>query len=302
MQKLSSIKSETGFSPLISIVMPTYNRANFIAETINSIQKQTYSNWELIIIDDGSTDQTGEVIDDIHDDRIRYYQESHLGMEHARNFGLEKATGEFIAFMDSDDLWAINKLDSQLNVFEEHPEIDFCLTGAYEFNSHNRPVVFLYKQRSGLKTDDLFLSFFKSELAALPQTLLLKRECLDAVGPIQNIELAHIHFILALALQYKGAILYETLLYRRMHESSYSTVNHTKRHHDGIELIKHYKNMLPRQVYSQALLRSHINFGETCLTKKLRLNAAKEFFHAWRCQPFNIVPIKKIAKALLQPL
>src|SRR5689334_4331637 len=114
MQKLSAIMPENN-APLVSIVMPAYNRANFIIETIDSIQKQTYSNWELIIVDDGSTDRTSEIIMNIEDKRIRYYKEQHRGMEDARNFGLEKARGEFIGFMDSDDLWAINKLERQLS-------------------------------------------------------------------------------------------------------------------------------------------------------------------------------------------
>lgn len=295
------IMPETNSCPLVSIVMPTYNRENFIIETINSIQKQTYSNWELIIVDDGSTDRTTEIVNNIRDERIHYYKQPHFGMEHARNYGLEKARGEFIGFMDSDDLWAISKLHRQLSVFEEHPDIDFCLTGAYEFKTHRKPLVFFYKQRSGLKSGDLFLSFFKSELVASPPTLLFKRKCLDTIGLMQNVDLGHIHFILALTLHFKGAIHYEALLYRRMHESSYSSINHSKRHHDGIKLIRHYKNMLPLKVYSEALLRSHINFGETCLKEKLRVRAAKEFFRAWKYQPLNIIPIKKIVKALLLP-
>lgn len=282
--------------------MPTYNRANLILETICSIQKQTYSNWELIIVDDGSTDETSEIVGNIDDERIHYYRQPHLGMEKARNFGLEKARGEFIGFMDSDDLWANNKLQRQLSVFEEHPDINFCLTGAYEFKSNGKPLVFFYKQRSGSNSGNLFLSFFKSELVASPPTLVFKRKCLDTIGPMKNKELAHIHFILALALHFKGAILYEALLFRRIHEASYSSINYAKRHHDGIKLIRHYKNMLPLKIYSEALLRSHINFGETCLKQKLRLRAAKEFFKAWKYQPLNIIPVKKIAKALLRPL
>lgn len=302
MQKSSPIKFEGGTSPHVSIVMPTYNRADFIVETIESVQKQTYTNWELIIVDDGSGDQTIEIVRSISDERIHFHHEQHLGMEHARNFGLQKAKGEFIAFIDSDDLWAINKLERQLAVFEEYPEIDFCMTGGYEFKTHGKPLVFFYKQRSGLKMDDLFLSFFKSELATFPSTLVFKKKCLDTVCLKQNIELADIHFILSLALHFKGVILYEILLYRRLHDSSASATNHVKRHNAGIKLIKHYKHLLRRQVYSKALLKSHINFGETCLKEKLRLKAVKEFFYAWSHQPFNAIPVKKIAKALLLPL
>lgn len=103
---------EMSTSPLVSIVMPTYNRAGLIAETIESIQQQTYRNWELIIVDDGSVDNTADIIENIHDDRIRYYKTQHLGMERARKTGLDKSNGELIGFMDSDDLWATTKLEN----------------------------------------------------------------------------------------------------------------------------------------------------------------------------------------------
>jgi hypothetical protein len=88
------------------------------------------------------------------------------------------------------------------------------------------------------------------------------------------------------------------LLFRRIHDSNYSTTNYIKRHYDGIELIKHYKTELPRGIFVDALLKSHINFGETCLKDKERFKAIREFFQAWKYQPLNTVPIKKIAKAI----
>ena len=96
---------EMNSPPLLSIIMPTYNRANFIIETIESIQNQTHTNWELLIIDDGSNDNTEELVISINDNRIHYYKEIHQGMEKARKTGLERAKGELIGFMDSDDLW-----------------------------------------------------------------------------------------------------------------------------------------------------------------------------------------------------
>ena len=279
--------------------MPTYNRSNLVGETIESIQKQTYQYWELLIIDDGSDDNTAEVIKAITDQRIHYYKQPHYGMERARDLGLSKARGKLIGFMDSDDLWATTKLEKQLKVFHEFPDIAFCLTGGYEFKEQGKPVIFYYKQNTGSKTGNLFMSFFKSELVAATSTLIFRKQCLVTAKMPCDIELAHIHFILSLAARFKGCILYEPLHYRRMHANNYSTLHQTKRHYDGVELIKYYKDKLPKKIFAETLIKSHINFGEICLKSKERRKAIQEFFQAWKYQPLSFVPAKKIVKALL---
>src|SRR6059058_3320007 len=99
----------------ISIIMPTYNRAAYIGETIRSILTQTYQNWELIIIDDGSEDNTEDLVKRIGDERINFYKAGRIAVNgKIKNMGLEKAKGELIAFIDSDDLWAETKLEKQV--------------------------------------------------------------------------------------------------------------------------------------------------------------------------------------------
>lgn len=106
---------------LVSIVMPSYNCARFIAESVESVINQTYSNWELIIIDDHSSDNTKEIIESFHDDRIQYYlNEQNRGAAFSRNLALKKAKGEWIAFLDSDDIWLADKLEKQLKFMIEH--------------------------------------------------------------------------------------------------------------------------------------------------------------------------------------
>src|SRR5258706_4340944 len=101
---------------------PLYNRANIVCETIDSVLEQTYKKFEIILIDDGSTDNTREVISAYDDRRIRYFYQSNGGLSAARNSGLEVSTGEFIAFLDSDDLWLKWKLSAQMEIFRRHPE------------------------------------------------------------------------------------------------------------------------------------------------------------------------------------
>ena len=290
------------FCPLISIVMPTYNRAGYILQTIESIQNQTYQNWELIIEDDGSDDCTEEIIKNINDKRINFFKELHVGMEEARNRGLGKARGDLIGFMDSDDLWHPTKLEKQVEAFKNYPGAFFSLAGGYEFTEVGKPIVFFYKQKDGVKFGNLFISFFKSEVVALPQTFVFKKECLGMVNFSKDIELGHIHFILDLALNFKGVLLYEALFSRRLHHSNYSTLNHAKRHNDGIDMIKYYKGNLPKKVYTTCLFKSHINFGENLLIDQRTMNAMEQFLTAWKYKPVSIIPIKKITKSLLSYL
>ena len=117
-------------NPKFSIIIPTYNRANFIVKTINSVLDQTYTNFELIIVDDGSTDNTKEIVLAIKDDRLKYLKKQNEERAAARNYGINKAKGEYITFLDSDDLFYENHLDEAFSFFENH-KIDFMFQ-AYE--------------------------------------------------------------------------------------------------------------------------------------------------------------------------
>ena len=106
---------------LVSIIMPSYNTAPYIRETIQSVLDQTYQNWELIIVDDCSTDNTDEVVASIQDDRIRYLKnEKNSGAAVSRNRALREAKGRWIAFLDSDDLWISEKLEKQISFMEKN--------------------------------------------------------------------------------------------------------------------------------------------------------------------------------------
>ncbi len=106
---------------LVSIITPTYNCGRFIAETINSVLAQTYSNWEMIIVDDCSTDDTKTVVERFDDPRIRYIcLESNSGAAIARNTALKSAKGKWIAFLDSDDIWLPEKLEHQIKFMKDN--------------------------------------------------------------------------------------------------------------------------------------------------------------------------------------
>ncbi len=151
-------------NPLISIIIPTYNRARLIGETLDSILKQTYQNWECIIVDDGSVDNTDEVADNYiqKDARFKYYHrpKEHLsGGNGARNYGFKLSKGEYINWFDSDDVMKPYFLSTKMQFFEDNLDVVFCY-GAYFNNRANDENLF----PSRPKTKELNpLSYVKTE-------------------------------------------------------------------------------------------------------------------------------------------
>ncbi len=106
---------------LVSIIMPSFNCGKYVVETIRSIQAQTYQNWEIIFVDDCSTDDTASIIRSIDEPRVRYFKNEHnSGAALSRNWALREARGRWIAFLDSDDLWEPTKLERQVHFMEEN--------------------------------------------------------------------------------------------------------------------------------------------------------------------------------------
>jgi len=110
----------------VSVIVPCYNYGKFIPETLESVFEQTYENWECIVVDDGSTDNTNDVISAFinKDRRFRYIYQGNKGLSSARNTGIKEAKGEFVQFLDADDLIERRKFECQVKYFIEHPEVD----------------------------------------------------------------------------------------------------------------------------------------------------------------------------------
>ncbi|WP_254565640.1 glycosyltransferase family A protein [Oscillatoria sp. HE19RPO] len=119
----------------ISIIIPAYNAEKTIIETWESIQNQTYYDWEVIAVDDGSTDNTLTVLKTIDDPRLKVFSYPNAGVSIARNRGLAEATGDYIAFLDADDLWTPDKLELQLAALESNPQAGVAYSWVIFFNS-----------------------------------------------------------------------------------------------------------------------------------------------------------------------
>ncbi|MFD0834726.1 glycosyltransferase family 2 protein [Mariniflexile aquimaris] len=128
--------------PLVSIITPMFNSEAFISETINSVVNQTYQNWELLLIDDGSTDRTLELANKfiIENSKIKLFKNAlNQGAALSRNRGIESAQGDYIAFLDADDLWKPNKLETQI-AFMQSNNCDVCFSSYEQINESGKPL------------------------------------------------------------------------------------------------------------------------------------------------------------------
>jgi len=164
--------------PKVSIVIPTYNRAQLLSRAIRSVLDQTYQNFELIVVDDGSKDDIEKIIDTFNDDRIKYFRHSvNLGGSTARNTGIKNSCGEYIAFLDSDDEWLDKKLELQVHAMQSRPsDIWGGVYCGFIYTDRDR-VVESVKQ-GNLKKDILDLNL---DVGA-SSTLLFSKSALDDIG------------------------------------------------------------------------------------------------------------------------
>jgi len=176
---------------LVSVVIPTFNSGKFITDTLKSVLNQTYANFEIIVIDDGSTDNTVSILKNLtnNDKRINYYKIKHSGRPAIpRNFGIEKSKGEFIAFLDADDLWDKNKLATQISEFEKHPDYVFLYSMSVSFGnvtlfSPNYEVLPLLHK--AVKTGNDLLKIGNSITCS---SVLVKKEALQKVNGFDDDE------------------------------------------------------------------------------------------------------------------
>lgn len=165
--------------PKISVVVPAYNAESTILATIESIQKQTFSDLEIIVINDGSKDRTVELLNTVKDSRLKVFSYENGGLPVARNRGISRATGEYISFIDSDDLWTPDKLEAQLAALQKRPEagVAYSWTSVMDENAKvfysGTPVFF---------EGDVYPHLLVCNFIASGSNILVRREAIEDTG------------------------------------------------------------------------------------------------------------------------
>jgi glycosyltransferase involved in cell wall biosynthesis len=166
-------------SPTVSVIIPTYNREDLICKPIRSVLNQSYQNFEIIVVDDHSTDDTEKVVEGINDSRIRYIRhQRNSGAAVARNTGIENSKGAYVAFLDSDDEWLPEKLEMQLNLFQKcGSEVGCIYTGLAAVDKFNQVKSVKIPSYRGFLRDRLLYS----NCIGTPSTVMVKRNYLEQV-------------------------------------------------------------------------------------------------------------------------
>ncbi|MDT8316788.1 MAG: glycosyltransferase [bacterium] len=208
-------------TPRVSVIIPTYNRAGMIVECLESVLNQTYSDYEVIVVDDGSTDDTEELIGP-YLNRIRYIKQENMGNAGARNSGIEATKGDIVAFNDSDDLWLPDKLERQVKYLDEHPDVGMVCGNGIFFGSSKveGKKVISDKRAITLEKDGVTLAsiFMKSTLRT--PTMVVRRKVIETVGGFDpDFKVCvDLDFAFRVLMKFKVAFMNEPLFKLRKHD------------------------------------------------------------------------------------
>lgn len=172
-----------GMPPAVSIVLPTYNRGEKLLGVLPKVLNQTYKNFEIVVVDDGSTDNTEEVVRMFQSPQIKYIKlEKNEGQSHARNVGIENASYNYIAFADSDDIWEEKKLEIQMEALLQDKGAGFCYCAYAYYDSNERKHIVPRRTISKVRKEGyIYPELLRRNIIGTP-TLVVKKECIEQIG------------------------------------------------------------------------------------------------------------------------
>ena len=197
---------------LVSAIIPVYNYERYLGEAIESVLSQTYPHLDVIVVDDGSTDRSGEVAKSFANKGVRYCRQVNAGIGPARNQGVELAQGDYLAFLDADDRWPEEKTERQLQAFENDPSLEMVFGQAVQLQNGSEWEAGVRDKTENGKVPGM-----------VPGTMLIKREAFHRVGKFPaGLKVGEFidWYARAVELQVRSLVLPDLLLWRRIHDSN----------------------------------------------------------------------------------
>ena len=275
-------------NPTVSVIIPTYNRENLIGRAIYSVLKQTYQDFEIIVVDDGSTDHTEDVIRQLQnkEKRITYIKnKKNKGAATARNTGISEAKGKYIAFQDSDDEWLSGKLEKQMKMFKRAPlEIGVIYTGFWRIEGDKKE--YIPSDKIIKKEGDIHIELLKGNFVTT-QSIVVRKECFGKAGMFEEDlpRLQDWELVLRLSKYYHFKCIDEPLLV------SYHTPDSISANNEA--LIKAYESIINKYyqdfVKHKKILSKHMNFLGSFLCVNYNFPVGKKYLiEAVKKHPTNI--------------
>ncbi len=289
---------------MVSIITITYNRAEIIGETIISVLQQSFQDFEYIILDDGSDDETASLIANFNEPRIKYHSIDHCGqISKLRNIAIQKATRPFIAFIDSDDLWDDDKLELQLNSIQKN-EADFSFSNV-RITRFDRVIrQQLYQTATGEKAANFFTEFINNKLPIYSsQTIIFRKVCFDELGGLdENLQSGDHDFICRLLQAYRGVLLYKPLATVRRHSNNHSNHTGTRQFEEYIYSLRKLKDkgQITAKTCHRMISMNHYLAGLEFLVKEEFSTARAYFWKSLVTYPFRIKAVIRILLSLFR--
>ena len=273
-------------NPLVTVIIPNYNYAKYLNDCLSSILEQSYSPLEILLVDDGSTDQS-LIIAKTYANRVQIFSNGHLGVNAARNLGIKNATGKYIAFCDSDDVWVSTKVERQVNFLENNPNYGLVYSGI-QIVSENLDLIGFWDAKDSGDCSNEFLKRPGEAIVLLgASTSLIRSELVRDIsgfdeslnGPGEDLD-----FFRRIAEKTLIDYIPEHLVLYRQHQISASRVS-SKKYYEGnrrvlLKLFQENENNISLAARRKSWIKLHWSFFKNDLKQYKLLSAIKEFLPA----------------------
>jgi glycosyltransferase involved in cell wall biosynthesis len=294
-------------TPRISVIVPAYNAALYLSHAIDSVLAQTYLNWEIVIVDDGSADNTCAVVDSYRpklQDRLRYIHQPNRGVSAARNAGIRAARGEFIALLDADDVWLPRRLERGVKAMDADPDTGLVHARVARIDTQGSVT-------GQLKVEPKYLSgriarhIYTRHAHLICTTVMFRKNCLETAGWFD--ETMHVtedrDLWFRIALRYKVAYIDEVSAYYRLSPSS-TTANLERLLKGQLYFVaKHHKSgAASRLEQLQALGNIYRELGDSLFRGGAVTKAIGSYLRAVGYNPLSVPNVYMLFRAIMDPL
>jgi len=292
--------------PRVSVIIATYNYGKYITDCLESLRNQSFKNFETIIVDDGSTDNTADIVKEFADDRIRYFFQVNQGQATAKNIGIKVSLGEFLCFLDSDDYIDEKNIEERVLFLDTHNDIDWAFTDTY-FVDASKNILDKGSEVFSVIPDDQFLNNVFYQLLALgnfitSDTVMMRRHCIESIGYFHETLRFHEDYELwlRLAQKFRCGYIHQPLNFMRKHQQSLGTENYERDRAGMLKFMDYVESIYPndiksiRSIWQNRRADAWNHLGQSAYNRFEHKASLIYFMNSIKSYPLQIFAYKKI--------